>query len=450
MPGKSLSARLFVLVAVGIVGAAAARRAAAQAAPVVVAPVIERDITVGQTFVGTVEPTRRSIVGSAVDGRVVRVPVEEGDFVEGPPAVEGSEEPVASKIPVDTETAVDNETLGQTLVELRTGTIDIMIAGAKAEQTLRERELDEMNAGTRPKELEQRQAEYERALALRDYAKKRYDRLESLNRATTREEVEQSYSSWIAAEQNLKASEAAVALAQEGPRQEQKDQAAARLQMQKEAVELLNDRRKKYTIRAPFEGYVVAKHTEVGAWIQTGDPVAEVIQIDPVQVTVAVPESYIGSVSRGSAVTVQFDGLEQRMFHGDVFRVIPQADVRSRTFPVTARLANPQDEHGDHVIKVGMLAHATIGQRHRAVLVPKDALVLGGPKPIVYATTGAVQAGQEAAVRPVTVEIGVAYGDLSQVSGDLQPGQAVVVEGNERLRGDKIRVLKVLPASETN
>jgi multidrug efflux pump subunit AcrA (membrane-fusion protein) len=174
-----------------------------------------------------------------------------------------------------------------------------------------------------------------------------------------------------------------------------------------------------------------------------------VIQIDPVQVTVAVPESYISSVSRGSAVTVQFDGLGQRLFHGEVFRVIPQADVRSRAFPVTARLANPTDENGDHVIKVGMLAHATIGQRHRAVLVPKDALVLGGPKPIVFATTGAVQAGQEAAVRPVTVEIGVAYGDLSQVIGDLRPGQAVVVEGNERLRGDKIRVLKVLPPAET-
>ncbi|MEQ8784754.1 MAG: efflux RND transporter periplasmic adaptor subunit [Pirellulaceae bacterium] len=443
MPIKHTQNVCLFLVALSAVGLGVARRAAAQAAPVVVAPIIERDITVGQTFVGTVEPTQRSIVGSAVDGRVVRVPVEEGDFVGF------VERPGAAVTSTDDE-AIDPETIGQPLAELRTGTIDIMIDGAKAELVLRQHELAEMKAGTRPKELEQRQAELDRALALRDYAKKRHDRLESLDRATTREEVEQAYSAWIASEQNLKAAEAAVSLAQEGPRKEQKDQAAARLQMQAEQVALLEDRRKKYTIRAPFDGYVIAKHTEVGAWIQTGDPVAEVICIDPVQVTVAVPESYISRVSRGSDVTVRFDGLGEKLFRGQVFRVVPQADVRSRTFPVTVRLDNPRGPGGDHVIKVGMLAHATIGQRHRAVLVPKDALVLGGPKPIVYATTGAVQAGQEAKVRPVTVEIGVAFGDLAQVTGDLRPGQAVVVEGNERLRGDMIRVTKLLPPSVTD
>lgn len=427
--------------AAGILTAMAPHAVLAQgAAPVVVAPVVEGEITVGQTFVGSAEPTRRSIVGSAVDGRVVEVPVEEGDFV-------GYE---AGRTTVADSQNPDPETVGQPLAQLRTGTIDIQIAGSKAELQLREHELAEMEAGTRQKELEQRQAELERAQAAKDFAKSRYDRLSSLSTAAAKDEVEQAYSAWIAAEQNLKAAEAAVALAQEGPRQEQKDQAKARLQMQQEAVALLEDRRKKYTIRAPFEGYVVSKLTEVGAWIQTGDPVAEVVQIDPMQVTVAVPDSYIGNVSRGSDVTVRFDALGDRLFRGQVFRVVPQADVRSRTFPVTVWLENPRGADGDHVIKVGMLAHATIGRRQQAVLVPKDALVLGGPKPVVYATDGPVRVGADTAVRPVTVTVGVAYGDMVQVAGALGPGQTVVVEGNERLRGNMIKVTQIRPAERTN
>lgn len=410
----------------------------APAAPVALAPVVEQNITVGQTFVGTAEPSKRSIVGSAVDGRVVEFPVEEGDFVGLEKQPQPGDDPQG-----DDPQGDDPEGAGQPLAKLRTGTIDIMVREAQAQFKLREHEFAEMQAGMRPKELEQKQAELERAVALRDYAKSRHERLSAISRATAKEEVELAYSGWIAAEQNLKAAEAALHLAQEGFRPEHKDQSAARLEMQKEAVELLEDRRRKYTIRAPFEGYVVAKHTEVGAWIMTGDPVAEVVQIDPIQVTVSVPESYIAQVGRGSSVTVQFEALPGKTFQGEVFRVVPQADIRSRAFPVTVRLANPREASGDHLIKVGMLAHATIGRQERAVLVPKDALVLGGPKPVVYATPGAVKLGAEAQVQPVTVTIGVSHGGLVQVTGQLRAGQMVVVEGNERLRGAAIRATAI-------
>jgi RND family efflux transporter MFP subunit len=417
------------LLAVG--SSAFAQPGGAPAAPVALAPVVEQEITVGQTFVGTAEPSRRSIVGSAVDGRVVEFPVEEGDYV---------------RLERQPQPGDDPESVGQPLAKLRTGTIDIMVREAQAQLKLREHEYAEMQAGMRPKELEQKQAELERAVALRDYAKSRHERLSGLSRAAAKEEIELAYSGWIAAEQNYKAADAALALAQEGFRQEHKDQSAARLEMQKEAVELLEDRRRKYTIRAPFEGYVVAKHTEIGAWIMTGDPVAEVVQIDPIQVTVSVPEAYIAQVGRGSSVTMQFEALPGKTFQGEVFRVVPQADVRSRAFPVTVRLANPRDPSGDHLIKVGMLAQATIGRQQRGVLVPKDALVLGGARPLVYATPGAVALGAEAQVQPVTVTVGVSHGGLVQVTGQLRAGQMVVVEGNERLRGTAIRATAIRSA----
>jgi multidrug efflux pump subunit AcrA (membrane-fusion protein) len=67
------------------VTAISAPRALGQGPPaylVAVSPVVEREITAGQMFVGTVMPLMTAIVGSAVDGRVVEYPLNEGDRVE--------------------------------------------------------------------------------------------------------------------------------------------------------------------------------------------------------------------------------------------------------------------------------------------------------------------------------------------------------------------------------
>jgi multidrug efflux pump subunit AcrA (membrane-fusion protein) len=106
-------------------------------------------------------------------------------------------------------------------------------------------------------------------------------------------------------------------------------------------------------------------------------------------------------------------------------------------------LPNPRTD-GDHELKAGMLAHVTlaVGQPQPVLLVPKDALVLGGRTPLVYVVEGNSKSKQ-ATVRAAAVELGVAdQGDI-QVIGDLKAGQQVVVRGNERLRpGLPVTVVK--------
>ncbi|MEX0585356.1 MAG: hypothetical protein WD176_01840, partial [Pirellulales bacterium] len=102
----------------------------------------------------------------------------------------------------------------------------------------------------------------------------------------------------------------------------------------------------------------------------------------------------------------------------------------------------------------GMLARVTlpVTSAAEAVLVPKDAVVLGGQTPVVFvvdnpppgATEQPSAAGQAAPgsaagpsmgmVRRVAVELGVEQNNLIQVTGDIRPGDRVVVQGNERLR----------------
>ena len=51
-------------------------------ARVAVEPAQMQSVAAGQEFVGTVVPARTAIVGSAVDGRVIEFPINEGDRVE--------------------------------------------------------------------------------------------------------------------------------------------------------------------------------------------------------------------------------------------------------------------------------------------------------------------------------------------------------------------------------
>ena len=47
---------------------------------------------------------------------------------------------------------------------------------------------------------------------------------------------------------------------------------------------------------------------------------------------------------------------------------------------------------------------------------------------------GMTKAGDAGTATPLPVQIGLATGERIQVLGEVQPGQMVVVEGNERLR----------------
>ena len=112
------------------------------------------------------------------------------------------------------------------------------------------------------------------------------------------------------------------------------------------------------------------------------------------------------------------------------------------------RVDNPATENGPP-LKSGMTARVTLptGAVRDAILVPMDALVLGVPAPLVYVVDIDPATGDRGKVRPVVVELGVASGRLIQVVGALQPGEQVVVRGNERLRpGQEVKVLDELAA----
>ena len=384
---------------------------------IVAAPVVVRSVEAEQTFVGTVMPLRVATIGSAVSGRVVDCPFEEGDRVEAK----------------------------QPLAQLLTDTITLEIVGAEAELDLRKQQLAELENGSRPEEIAQAKARMAAAEARRDFLDARYARMQSLRDtrgAVTEEEVEDAKSQSLEGQQIFAEMEAAYDLVMAGPREELIAQARAQVAIQEALVEKLRDQLQKHTIISRFPGYVVQKLSEVGQWVNPGDAVAEVASIDEVDVVVQVVEDYISFVRPGVDVTVEIPAIPDHQFVGKTIATIPQGDVRARTFPVKIRVANAIGTDGP-LIKSGMYARASlpVAKKHEAIMVPKDAVVLGGPQPIVVVIEGAAAQGETGTPITVPVKLGTSQGNLIQVTGNVQPGQMVVVQGNERIRpGQKVLI----------
>jgi RND family efflux transporter MFP subunit len=372
-----------------------------------------RELATGQSFVGTVYPARVSDVGSAVDGRLVKLCVLEGEHVE-------ARQPIA---------------------ELLRGLLEIERVGAVAELDRQRQLLGELTAGTRPEEIDQARAAAEGFEARLEYARSRFERLKRLaERGTsTTDELHDAQAELRQIEAQLRGSRAALALAIAGPRKEQIAQAAAAAAVQEAQVQRIDDQLAKHTIRSPFDGWVIERFAEEGQWVARGGLVARIAELDKVEIEVQVPESSIASLARGVDVRLELDAAPHQTWIGHVERVVPQADLLSRSFPVKVSLEN-RIVDGQPTLRGGMLARAwlPVGRTGLATVVPKDALVLGGTGALVYVidAAGATPAGvaTTGTVRPVQVSLGATIEGSVEVRGGLEPGQLVVIRGNERLR----------------
>lgn len=383
-------------------------------APVVVEPVIQQQVNQSETFVGTVMPVRRSTVGSEVEGRVEEFLVNEGD----------------------------RATAGQPLAKLRTTSIDLEMKAAEAELEYRKAALRELERSA-PKEIEQAAARMESAEAQMQFNNQRLERFRDLfkRQALSDDELEEQVYAAQAAKKAYTEAKAAWELADSGMWDARIDQTRARVKIQEEIINELQDNIQQHTIVAPFDGYVTTEHVEVGQWVAQGGPIVEIVEVDQVDVEVHVLERYVSRLRVGLAARVEFEALpDLDIDPGRVALIVPQGDIRSRSFPVKVRLNNAATSSNPEApgvaIKPGMFARVSlpVGVREAVTMVPKDALVFAENSRVVWVVTEDPQKPDRGTAAPLPVQLGITYGRYIEVRGPLQPGQWVVVEGNERIR----------------
>ena len=191
----------------------------------------------------------------------------------------------------------------------------------------------------------------------------------------------------------------------------------------KAEVERLCYEIKQKEVFAPFSGFIIKEHAQVGEWINCGGPVVTLLDLGQIRITVDVPERYAVMLSPQSKVRIIVKSISNNLLLGRIYAVLPQGDQNSRTFPVRINLPNP-----DLKIKSGMEAMVTFNLPglESALLIPKDAVVVEGNNRLVFSVT-------DGKAMPVNIKVIGYYDGNVAVKGDLKPGDQVVIRGNERL-----------------
>ncbi len=207
----------------------------------------------------------------------------------------------------------------------------------------------------------------------------------------------------------------------------------ARVRRLEAEIEHIQDSIAKKIIRAPFSGFVVTEHTEVGQWVEKGGPIVTLADLSIMEILVEVPERYVPKLVLGGSTQVTVDALNQEMFTGKITAIIPVGDSASRSFPVKVSVDN-----SDNHIKGGMLCRVSlaIGEANSVLAVPKDAVVNMGQNHLVYVV-------QEGVAKPLPVQLGNASDSMIEIKGAIEPGMQVVTRGNERLRpGQPVQIIE--------
>ncbi|MEM8631233.1 MAG: efflux RND transporter periplasmic adaptor subunit [Pseudomonadota bacterium] len=240
-------------------------------------------------------------------------------------------------------------------------------------------------------------------------------RLERAEKALRRAESLRANSTIAEAQLEDRVSEYAEAVAT-------RQQAQARITAARSALERARYNLDNATVRAPFDGVVLAVPAEIGQFINAGSEVARLVDVGSMEIEANVPARYISALtSMGGveAVTDAGGGLALSMR-----AILPTEYSATRTRPVRFDILG-----GGELAAVGqsVTLQVPVSAPREVVAVPKDALVQarGGWSVFVHMEGKAV---------PRPVEIGVPLGDTFEVVRGLAPGDEVIVRGNERLR----------------
>ena len=181
-------------------------------------------------------------------------------------------------------------------------------------------------------------------------------------------------------------------------------------------------------LHAPISGKVMEIAVAPGEyWDDNTASMMTIIDLRTVWISAIVPETKIGYITLGEAVSAEFEACPGEVFHARVMRIADSVDPQTRTIRVEAEIPNPS----------GRLRPAMFGQFHhfhepdRKPAVPVSAVVNESGRSVVYVEE------RRGVFCERIVTTGERKNDLLPVLSGLSAGERIVVDGVMLLRTEE-------------
>jgi len=235
------------------------------------------------------------------------------------------------------------------------------------------------------------------------------------------------------------------------------DRRAISQTLEDEAKRRLNEARAEITrtealiaqklIRAPFAGVLGVRKIDLGEYLQPGQPIVTLTNLDKLYVNFTVPEQVLSQLANGQPVDIAADAFPARPFRATITTIEPHVAVETRTLAVQATLANRE-----HLLRPGMFVavRVVLPLEQNVITIPETAVdktisgdsVLrvhqsktnGSDRPSYVVERAFVKTGRSVNGRIAIVE-GITAGDLIITAGqvNLSSGMPVTLAPTDTL-----------------
>ncbi|WP_152051305.1 efflux RND transporter periplasmic adaptor subunit [Tautonia marina] len=330
---------------------------------------------------GNLVADETTVVGAKVAGRIDKVHVDLGDFVEAGTVL----------------ASLDRRELQE---QVRQAEAELIQARAAIGLDL-EDPLDDLEPEACPIVLEQK--------ALWDQARADRERSAALRNRQVATDIE--YETALTAEQ--------VARARHASAINSVRELIATAKVRTAQLELARQALEDAEIRAPFDARIQDRHVSPGMYVQVGAPVATLIRDDPLRYRGTVPELFASSLAIGQLVRLRVE-TGPELPEVTITRISPSIDPFSRSVLFEASVPNP-----DHAIQAGQFSQGEVvlDQSRRIIALPKSAVV-------EFAGTRKVWKVVDGSAVEQPVELGGHRDDLIEILDGLEPGEQVLLDGS--------------------
>ncbi len=169
------------------------------------------------------------------------------------------------------------------------------------------------------------------------------------------------------------------------------------------------------TIRSPIDGVVGERFVHVGEYVQPPTKVVSVFDINPVRVSISVPENAVGLVREGQSLNIEVSAWPGKEFPATVRFVSPALRAATRDLLIEATAKNDEG-----LLRPGMFAVVRLVTEEKELpTVPLDAVVSEG-------TVKRIFLARQGTAFEMVVKTGVTREGRMAIFEPLESGAAVI------------------------
>jgi RND family efflux transporter MFP subunit len=179
-------------------------------------------------------------------------------------------------------------------------------------------------------------------------------------------------------------------------------------------------------VTAPFEGTITDRFVHPGILVEANGrtPLLRLQQTTHLRLTVPVPETHVGHISRGATVQFHVPAQPGKNYSAKIARISDALDVQNRTMMVELDAFNK-----DGTLAPGMYPSVDwpVSSAEPLLLVPKTSVVTTTERTFVITSSGG-------RAHWVDVRKGASVGDELAISGNVKPGERVLKRASDEIR----------------